>query len=357
MYFNTIGEISKHLEVSKRKDNEVLMVLVSDKSAGQVSELRDMLNRKEITFFGAIYPALLVGDKTHREGFIVQHFEPLYCGLVLPFMMRFPLEKEDLAGTTSIVLVDGLTSRFKDLTDTLEAKVGSKTKYIGGGAGFYSLEQKPCIFDNKGIYQDGLYLCILKQDVVLAVEHGWKQMEGPFTITKSKDNVLMQLDGIPAFEVYRDIIIEHENIRISREDFFSFAKDYPFGIEKKGEQSYIVRDPISVDNNEDILCVANLPQGYNLYVLHGNKDTLLGSSQLIATYCSYKAPEKYRPLLFDCISRAMFLEDDFEKELRNIQEKLKYQVEGALSIGEIASAKSGEIVIHNKSTIIGLVAE
>ena len=51
----------------------------------------------------------------------------------------------------------------------------------------------------------------------------------------------------------------------------------------------------------------------------------------------------------------MFLQDHFKSELMNIQEKLQYQLEGALSIGEIASLKNGMIEIHNKSTVLGLI--
>ncbi|EQB87342.1 hypothetical protein M918_09595 [Clostridium sp. BL8] len=43
--------------------------------------------------------------------------------------------------------------------------------------------------------------------------------------------------------------------------------------------------------------------------------------------------------------------------MKNFQSKLKYPVEGALSIGEISSQKNGELVIHNKSTILGLLSE
>ena len=51
----------------------------------------------------------------------------------------------------------------------------------------------------------------------------------------------------------------------------------------------------------------------------------------------------------------MFLEDNFVIELANIQNRMNCIVEGALSIGEIASKKDGSIVIHNKSTVLGLV--
>ena len=49
------------------------------------------------------------------------------------------------------------------------------------------------------------------------------------------------------------------------------------------------------------------------------------------------------------------MEEKFEIELENIQKKMRFNVLGALSIGEISSQDNGELIIHNKSTILGLV--
>jgi hypothetical protein len=73
--------------------------------------------------------------------------------------------------------VDGLSNKMKDLTDTIYDKLGCNVKYVGGGAGFYDLSHKPCIFNNKGVYQDALHLCIVRSRAKLAIEHGWKKLQ------------------------------------------------------------------------------------------------------------------------------------------------------------------------------------
>ncbi len=180
-------------------------------------------------------------------------------------------------------------------------------------------------------------------------------MRGPLKITKSNGNILQSIDNENAFSVYNDILEEVENIRLSREGFFAFAKDHPFGIVLKGTAEVVVRDPIAVNEDNEIICVADIPQDAELYVLHGNVSSLLASSEQIAAECSKFSASAYTPYLFDCISRAMFLEDKFDLELYNIQRLIKYPVEGALSIGEIASQENGSLAIHNKSTVLGLL--
>jgi hypothetical protein len=168
------------------------------------------------------------------------------------------------------------------------------------------------------------------------------------------DNVLSEIDGHPAFKIYQEALEDAEGILLSKEEFFRYAKEHPFGI-LQDDGSVIVRDPICVTDEDAIICVASIPEQREVFVLNGDVHTLLASSQEIATYCAANQPSAYHLLLFDCISRAMFLEDKFKQELANIQKSLNEVIYGALSIGEIASAHNGELVIHNKSTIIGLL--
>lgn len=356
MYLNSLNELKTYVKDLCVKPEEELMILTGEKSSSDVDELISYLNEEKVKFFGGIYSRLLVRNQSLKEGFIVQKYEPIYSSMVLPFLMRFKLDPKTIENCTALVLVDGLSSKMTDLTDTIYNKLTSKVNYVGGGAGYYDLIQRPCIFTNDGIFKDVSYVCIVKSPVKLAVSHGWNKLEGPFHITESNENILSKLDEYNAFDVYRDVIEDEEKITLCKSDFFTYAKDHPFGIIKKGQTNIVVRDPISLTENNEIVCVADIPQGSKLYILKGDVNSLLSSSLDTAINCASNAPEKYTPLLFDCISRAMFLENRFEEELDNIQSKLKYSVEGALSIGEISSNQNSELVIHNKSTILGLLS-
>lgn len=355
MYVSSLSKLKDYVSNLKIKSSEELMILVAEKSSNEVSELIDFLNTGRIKFFGGIYPKLLVKNKSLSKGFIIQKYEPIYSSIVLPSLMRFKLDINEIKNCTALVLIDGLSDKVKELTDTIFNRLGTNVKYIGGGAGFYDLRHKPCIFNNNGLHENVLYICVVKSKVKLEVNHGWKVLDGPYKITKSNNNILSTLDTYPAFEVYRDIIQEYEGITLYKSDFFVYAKAYPFGITNNSQYDIIVRDPIMLNDKDEIVCVNNIPQNANLYILNGNIDTLLDSSLEIAQNCVKDVSYKYIPLLFDCVSRAMFMEDRFEEELTNIQNKLKFPVEGAICIGEIASQKNGNLIIHNKSTVLGLL--
>lgn len=354
MFFKTLDDLKNHVATSSFLSSEQLMIMVGEKFADQVPEMIDYLNQLNISFFGGIFPEIIVGNKSRKEGYIVEKLQPVYSSLVFPFMMRFSQDKEKLRGSTAIIFVDGLSSRMKDLTDTVYGKLGETVTYVGGGAGFYDMHHRPCIFNNKQLYEDALYICIVNNETQLALEHGWKNMSGPYYVRRSHDNVISYLDSYKAFDVYRHVIEEEESLTLFKEDFFIYAKDHPFGIQEE-DGSLIVRDPIAANDDDEIICVAGIPEGSEVYILKGDTDTLLKSSLQITQTCRDNAPRKYLPLLFDCISRAMFLGKHFSEELDNIQANLNYDVEGALSIGEIATRKNGELVIHNKSTVLAMM--
>lgn len=355
MYFETIEQLQSYVDRLEIEGKDQFMIMAGEKSSIFVNELISYLNSKSINFFGGIFPSLLVETKNTRQGFIVNKYSSLFTSLVAPNLLPINIDLENINNCTAIVIADGLSSKMKELTNTIYNKIGDRVTYVGGGAGFYDLKHRPCIFNSEGIFEDVAVISIIPNKTILSVKHGWEKLAGPFSVTKSNENTMSELDCRNAFDVYQEIIESEEDLILYSTDFFEVAKDHPFGVVKNTGQELVVRDPIALNEKEEIICVADVPESSLVYVLKGNKDTLLNASVEVARECSKSAPIKYNAFLFDCISRAMFLEELFTQELANIQSKLRYPLEGALSIGEIASLKNGMIEIHNKSSVLGLL--
>ena len=354
MYLNSMASFLDHMDSFPIQEDQQIMVFLADRSHSWLDEITAFMNQCKIRFFGGVFPGLLHNGKYLREGILVQAVSPVYQSIVRPFLFRVPKELQQLDGHTAIILVDGLSSQFRDLIDTVENKLSGDITYLGGGAGYYDLVHRPCLFDNNGLYKDALMLCLLRGSSHVAVRHGWERMDGPYRISRSEQNVLKELDGYRAMDIYRDAIETHRHIILSQEDFFTFAKEHPFGL-LNSDGSLVVRDPISCTDEGEIVCVADIPSNRDVYILHGDKKTLLTASLAIAKDCAGQGGETHTPMLFNCISRAMFLEDDFQIEIENIQSRLASPLYGTLSIGEIAPHAGKGIEIHNKSTIIGIV--
>ncbi|MBU1486560.1 histidine kinase, partial [bacterium] len=67
-------------------------------------------------------------------------------------------------------------------------------------------------------------------------------------------------------------------------------------------------------------------------------------------------------LIADCISRVLFLEEDFDREVALVKERIasinkESILEGFLSLGEISSYGEGLPEFFNKTTVVGVLYE
>lgn len=61
-------------------------------------------------------------------------------------------------------------------------------------------------------------------------------------------------------------------------------------------------------------------------------------------------------LLIDCISRALFLEDEFDREIEAVYQE-NVPLIGALSMGEIANNGKDYLELYNKTCVVGILAD
>ncbi|MGB2129676.1 MAG: FIST signal transduction protein, partial [Flavicella sp.] len=192
----------------------------------------------------------------------------------------------------------------------------------------------------------------------IGVKHGWKKLEGPYIVTKSKGNVIQEINWEAPFKVYKDIVENSSSLKFNDDNFFEIAKGYPLGIIKQ-ELDYVVRDPIAFNENDELICVCNVEENSLINVLKGEPDNLLTAATQASEESLLHAENPQLAIVIDCISRVLYLDDTFDTELQNITKTIheKYPgipVNGALTLGEISSYGNGYIEFYNKTIVVGL---
>ena len=61
-------------------------------------------------------------------------------------------------------------------------------------------------------------------------------------------------------------------------------------------------------------------------------------------------------MFMDCISRVLFLEDNFKSELNAVYDE-KIPLIGALTIGEIANSGKDYLEFYNKTSVVGVMGD
>ncbi|MGB0867112.1 MAG: FIST signal transduction protein [Granulosicoccaceae bacterium] len=325
----------------------------------QASDLTPILQSLEIQVVGAIFPSIISGAKLFENGAIVISYDQALPASIYHNISQ-NADKQRIADnlkgpwpTNLIVLADALCGGMENFIDRLYQQVGSGLQVIGGGAGSLDFVRQPCLISNEGFIQDAAIVARLPAAISTASGHGWHVLEGPFVITEADGHDIISINYQPAFELYRDTICKISGDTLNELNFFKIAKNYPFGIaELSGE--LLVRDPIVCQSGR-ITCVGNVPQNATVYILHADAQSLISAADdTAAAAFEEQTNPSGTAILFDCISRQLYLGDKVAQELSHIEDKLptNSHMAGAFTLGEIANHHGGPIQLMNKSMVL-----
>ena len=191
----------------------------------------------------------------------------------------------------------------------------------------------------------------------IGVAHGWEPVAGPLKVTGAEGHKLISLNWRPALP-YIGGSGKISGNSFDHGDFFQLAKGFPFGIVKLAREM-VVRDPIVVDGTS-LICVGEVPLNSLVYILKGNTDSLIAGALKARQLAekSYWQPVKGKkegpPITFfiDCVSRVLFLQSDFERELEAVYTEGPV---GSVNLGEIANTGKSYLEYYNKTSVVGLL--
>lgn len=361
-----IDEVLSAIKQLAPQDDDVVLILLGEAASLDVDGLVDCLRATPYTFVGAIFPSVIAATVHSNIGVILKTFPVV----THPYLVRnieqeinlpefeSELEIAEDIQLTALVWIDGLTSQISNFLVELYNNLGNSVRYIGGGAGSLSLQQQPCVFTREGCFQDAAVILFSPWEIQLGVQHGWQRLKGPLPATRTENNTIVELNWRNAFEVYKEAVEPDSLQVITADNFFEIAKGYPFGIFREGQED-IVRDPIVVNESCDLVCVGEVPENATLYILRGDKNSLVQAAHRAAMEARQGIPEQFQDcLVVDCISRVLFLEEQFSEELTALREQLlnindSVALEGVLTLGEISSYGDGFLEFFNKTIVVG----
>ncbi|MCF6178212.1 MAG: FIST C-terminal domain-containing protein [Geopsychrobacter sp.] len=353
------------VDFERHADVAGLLILTCDAN-GYTPELLDpLLTSCCLPLIGAVFPEIIVGNKTLIQGSIVVglrqrpdifsiaglsdqsvDFEEAICSAIPDFCL----------GQTVLVFVDAFGSRLADLMEGLFNNFGLEVNYLGGGSGSLSFNQKPCVLTNQGMLEDAAVIALLDVASGVGVQHGWSSLAGPYKVTESTGCTIVSIDWQPAYTLYKQVLSEQQGISFAGRDFYAIAQNYPFGL-RKLDAEMVVRDPLTVGAAGEMTCVGEVPENSYLDILIGDVDTLVDAASEALRFALHNhtaASETAPLLLFDCVSRSAFMEDEFQREL-DVFHGSGRRVIGALTLGEIANCGKSYLELFNKTTVVGVI--
>jgi hypothetical protein len=181
---------------------------------------------------------------------------------------------------------------------------------------------------------------------------GWDPFGPQRRVTRSKGNVLYELDGQPALALYKKYLGNHVS------DLPASALLFPLSVQVTPQGGEVVRTILAVSEGDQSMTFAgDLPEGSTARLMKANFDRLVdGASGAART--STQALGQGRPelaVLISCVGRKLVLKQRVEEELESVQEVLGpgTVMAGFYSYGEICpAAPQANCELHNQTMTI-----
>lgn len=337
-------------EIEINKDVSYLYFITEDIN---LEELR-LLNNS--TFFGAIVPHLIVKENLYESGIL----QVVFNNNELIDFYILDMKKASIPSfndsSTLIILSDTLNEYFEPFIHTLNEKISTQ-KVFGSGVGSKQFIPIASLFDNRGCYETHSLIIEISLAIQIGVKHGWEAIYGPLVVTKSKNNIIYELNNEPALDVYRKILKDLDGLELKEDNFFDITKAYPLGILSYTQNEFIIRDPLQIIDEDAILMVSSIKENETVYIMKGEHSNLIEAASLNTKNIVSNNPNNVY-LLFDCISRVLYMDKDFKKELKAVSSLVSEgtSLYGITSIGEFTNNGFSEIKIFNKTNLIGNIS-
>ncbi|MBI1330526.1 MAG: hypothetical protein GC166_11575 [Alphaproteobacteria bacterium] len=269
---------------------------------------------------------------------------------------------DQLAGpglSAIFVLSDGTRVNGSELVRGLRASVGENVVLTGGLAGdgprfgttYVGLNAPPAPgkIAAVGFYGDAL-------KVGHGSSGGWDVFGPERKITRAEANVLYELDGQPALDLYKRYLGEDADGLPGSALFFPL-RIYPAD---KPDQA-IVRTIVGVDEAAKTMIFAgDMPVGFSAQLMRGNFDRLIEGAANAAEQAKGGHDDKSVAILVSCIGRKLLLGQRIREEVEAVQDVLGSGtlVTGFYSYGEVCPhAVTGHAELHNQTMTITTLSE
>jgi hypothetical protein len=257
--------------------------------------------------------------------------------------------------THVLVLSDGLAVNGSNLARGLAKHLPERVKVTGGLAGDGNRFQETMVLldgapSKAAVAALGLYGSRLR--VGCGSLGGWDPFGPERLVTRSKENVLYELDGRTVLDLYKRYLGEHAS------GLPATGLLFPLSLRMKTGETGVVRTILSVDETEQSMTFAGeVPEGAYARLLKANLDRLIDGA-IGAAQASYKAIGSASPdlaLLISCIGRKLVLRQRIEEEVEGVRDALggRTILTGFYSYGEICpSTVGGKCELHNQTMTV-----
>jgi hypothetical protein len=266
------------------------------------------------------------------------------------------------SGLRAVLLFgQGLNINGSALISGMSSLLPAGVLITGGLAGDDAAFKETWVLDSSGVYNDRV-ACVGLYGEQLQLDHGsfggWMPFGPARKVTRSVDNVLFELDGEPALDVYKRYLGEHAK------DLPASGLLFPFDmLDSDHAEVGLIRTILAIDEAQGSMTLAGDidPKGF-LRLMHASTNALIDGAEAAAKAAAntLQHPGQGLALLVSCVGRKLVMGGRVEEEVEAVADVFGQAsvITGFYSYGEI-SPYSGQTAchLHNQTMTITTLKE
>lgn len=258
------------------------------------------------------------------------------------------------------ILSDGLNVNGTELVRGFRKALPETISLTGGLAGDGSDFTTTCVIDADGVPRSNRISAIGLYGSELEIGYGsfggWDSFGIDRKITRSKENVLFEIDGTPALELYKSFLGEKAS------ELPGSGLLFPLSLRTESDQMPVVRTILAVnEEDQSITFAGDMPNGGFVKFMKANIDRLINGAikaAEISMQSESRSPEL--AILISCVGRKLVLKQLVEEEVEAARDILGKDtvITGFYSYGEISPFSNGaQCELHNQTMTITTFSE
>ncbi len=244
-------------------------------------------------------------------------------------------------GRTLLLFTDGLAGAGEDLIDELITQTGMQYQLFGGAAADNAEFRSTYVFHDDQVLTDSFVVAeiLTAEPFAIAAEHGWRPLDGPYRVTRAEGKHLYELNGRPAWQVYKDFADRH-NLTIEEGGEAGFLMRFILGVEVEDSVRPKLRVPLGLTADGVLLCAAEISEGEVVYIMSSedNSDIVAsGRTALDRARRNINSEKVAGALVFECVATRLHLDNRFEELARQTAEAVEPSaLMGCACFGQLA---------------------